>query len=1779
MNVDLTTLQGYKDLELIGGGGFGTVYRARQTSINREIAIKIIKSEHANKPEFIRRFESEAQLVARLEHPHIVPLYDYWRDTSGAYLVMRYLKGGSVHDELQKGAYELTSIATLLDQIASALDFAHRQQVIHRDIKPGNILLDEDGNAYLGDFGIAKDLTVQDSHTNPDALVGSLDYISPEQARSEPVTGRTDIYSLGVVLFELLTGDHPFKETSRVERLYKHINDPLPEIDNLPDDKSEQLNIVVQTATQKDPAKRYPDVLSMALAFRDAIGETVTEELRVIEQLTLREHEILSLLATGISNQDIADSLFVTKSNVRWHLRNIYKKLGVNNRVQAIIRARELNLITTDAISELLPVDAPTLIGDASSISLPEPENPYKGLRAFQMADAHDFFGRDDLVDKLLTRMADKERDARFLAVVGPSGSGKSSLVRAGLIPALRKGKLPGSEKWFTVDLIPGEFPLDELEIALKQLAANQAPNLREQLERDERGLVRVAELILPQDGRQLVVFIDQFEEVFTRVEDETARQHFLDLLRVASRDKRSRVRVIITLRADYYDRPLHYPQFGEMLHNRMDTILPLSAKGLERAISGPADRVGVTFEAGLVAQIVSEMNYQAGALPLLQYALTELFDRRQERELTHEAYREIGGAVGALANRADELFLAMTPDSQELTRQIFLRLVTLGEGTEDTRRRTAFEELLSLSVTPDIVEEIIDTYADYRLLTLDHNEQTRQPTVEVAHEAILREWERLREWLNDSRDDIRQERTLARAADEWDSHNRDAGYLLIDSRLTEFEDWSEQTDMRLTPAAKSFIQASIKEREISHAIEIQRKKVLRYMRYGIASILTIATIISIALSVVAISNERQAVAAREASDYNAEQARQLAQVNGVYAALAQNDREFAIALGIEANLNDDPNPMAFQALADAAYPPGLLRTLSTQYEGVDYNTSANLTITQDGSYLIHPFRTRDGESYVNGVAIYNVNRSSPDYGEQLRVDSNYESSIVSLTLRPDEQYFIAKEEQGRVTIRDFETFEIVYTFEELFNPDSFAPTVFYFNPDGTHAISNDSEMGVYVWDVDLNSATLGQVLAHYTGHHQAPVLQATYNHAGTRIVSSGFDGLLFMYDAETGDVIHTFDGHANPVWVGQFSPDDTRMVSAGFDGTLIIWNVDESSPDFGQEVHRISGHTNLVLQFAFGPDGKTLFVSGWDGRVVLWNIDEGQRQNTGELEGLGSEGFGTIISENWTQLSNGVALSPDGRTGYTAYFGLYAWDLYPGNQVGTYSWGRLSLGASFSPDGDYVAIGAEQNILISDTASGEALPPIPAHDHMIFDLVYSPDGLIIASTGDDGRIVLSDANPQSATFGEIIRSLDSQRTTLELAFSPDGQYLYASSILSGYLIQWDVNTGEHIRTYTINPPVFFRQIDLHPDGRTMAMEYHDENGISVLLYDLATGQEIRLLTGGHSDDINDLKFSHDGSMIASVDASGTLIIWETDTGTMLQQFISSDPLHTVAFHANQQIVYAGTNLGQLIAYNTDTGTSGGSINGHLDIVWDIVTDPSGRFLLSTAGSDATVWRIDNRSDILSWTLNNRAYREMSCSERSTYQIQPFCDEDGILPELDPIVLPESTPFEPIAYDYIDFDFEVPVLSIREETVQTGNYQGNVPVGQADYWHYDGQAGETLTISVVADTIAIEGYPTALQANTVPAEIGFDPFVFIAREDGYLITNVISPDTTTGNKQPYPGSNDRPGDGSEDNPDGDFNVFFEITLPEDGIYSIGVAGWGYMTGGDYTLSITSDRTP
>jgi serine/threonine protein kinase len=840
------SIRGYEVHETLGQGGFGAVYRAYQAILKRDVALKVILPQYANEASFIRRFEREAEIVAQLEHPHIVPLFDYWRDSSGAYLVMRLIRGGSLAEKVQQGTLNLESAAAIFEQICNALYLAHRHQIVHRDIKPANILLDEDGNAYLTDFGIALSPSYQTQ--SEQGIAGTLYYAAPEQIQGGEISPKSDIYALGVVLYELLAGSNPFAQLPRHELFSKLLYEPLPDIGGLRPELPPAVNAIIQQATAKDPAERFADMRELSAALLDGIRGEIT-------------------------------------------------------------------------------IKVPEKPEEAAALDLP---NPYKGLRAFQEYDRQDFFGREALIDQLLQRMSEPKE--RFLAVIGPSGSGKSSVVKAGLLPRLREGALKGSENWFIVEIFPGSSPFAELEAGLLRVAVNPPSSLLEQLTGPD-GISRAIKRILPDDESELLLLIDQFEELFTLVEDETLRTAFIERLLDALSNARSRLRLIVTLRADFYDRPMMYEHLGQLILRRQLGVLPLSNQELESAIVQPAAQLGVGYETGLVDAILQEVKEQPGILPLLQYALTELFEKRKGAKLALEAHAAIGGVTGALSKRAEEIYTALGGAEQASARQLFLRLVTLGEGTEDTRRRVRRSELEGIAG----LDAVLEAFGESRLLRFDRDSGNREPTVEVAHEALIRSWERLREWLNNSREEVRLHRRLTLSAAEWKTANEDPSFLATGTRLDAFASWAEATELSLNKDEKGYLQESLenqaeqrKREEARKAHEAQiARRVQNFQRASIGlGVMVFLTVIATGSAIFAFvgANNRM-------NEVGTEVANGEARIESLrLAALSQDEidsnAEIAAMLGIQALYRSDTAPAynALQVASDRLYGLAILK-------------------------------------------------------------------------------------------------------------------------------------------------------------------------------------------------------------------------------------------------------------------------------------------------------------------------------------------------------------------------------------------------------------------------------------------------------------------------------------------------------------------------------------------------------------------------------------------------------------------------------------------------------------------------------------------------------------------------------------------------------------------------------------------------------------------------------------------------------------------------------------
>jgi WD40 repeat protein/DNA-binding SARP family transcriptional activator len=1244
--------------------------------------------------------------------------------------------------------------------------------------------------------------------------------------------------------------------------------------------------------------------------------------------------------------------------------------------------------------------------------------NPYKGLRPFREADAADFFGRESLVQQLVARLGETGEDGRFLAVVGPSGCGKSSAVSAGLLPALRGGVLPGSEGWRIVRMLPGLHPLDELETGLRPLAADPPAGLGEELRRDERGLLRAAQLVLPDDGGELLLVIDQFEEVFTLAADSAERLHLLDLLTAAVAGPRSRVRVVVALRADFYDRPLIYPGFSELVRQRTEVVVPLTAEELARAVASPAEGVGVAYEPELVAEIVADVVEQPGALPLLQYALTQLFEQRTGHTLTLEAYRALGGVQGALGRRAEDLYAGLDPGSQALARQLFLRLVTLGEGTEDTRRRVLRAELLSLGDEPQRMERLFNTFGLARLLTFDRDPLTNGATVEVAHEALLREWGRLGEWLDESRADVRLQRLLAGAAAEWTAAGRDPGFLLRGSRLEQFEGWARETGLALADEERAFLEASLAERDARQAAEAERqarerrleRRSLQRLRI-IVGVLIVALAIGLVLTLAVlnqnrIARENEAVAVRSAitatvaqGEAEAEaEARATQQVVAEAEAEARATQQAVAEAEAEARATQQARAEAEanarateQARAEAE--AEARATQQAVAEGqARLATSRELTLAARYNLQVDPER-----SILLALQAFSLARTTQAQGalRQAVVASRVRlaladmaAGVASVAYSPDGSRLAVASGDG-VFVRDAASGETILTLpgeivayspagarlataaedgtvsvwdaqsgRELLTLTGHTAGLkeLVFSPDSEHLATASLDDTVRVWDVTTGLETLTLPVRSEPFNNGSNLL---FSPGGKYLITVGDDMVVTVWDLATGDAMLALPGGMAPLAI---SPDGKLLanITGNLHNTVALWDLEASlATGSGQPLLTDIAQTRVIQDMAFSPDGTRLATSGSDMTARIWTLGAEGAQESMTLAGH----TGDVTS---------LAFSPDGK--YLATGGWDAtariWDISAsGNQeiltrAGHWDWTRRIV---YSPDGTRLATtGGDGHAVILDAETGETLLTFSHPSGAVREAVFSPDGTRLATAGEDNTARVWDAlnglelltltgHAEAPPVGNMVAGIPG------VAFSPDGKLL-ASAGADGQAILWDAETGERVLALQVHPHgIGVTRVAWSPDGTRLAAasDWSPEGDPLISVWDPASGQQLYTLTG-LPNRAWALAFSPDGSRLATGFGAGFVKVYDAATG---EESLS------LPHHGGRILVVAFSPDGTLLAtggqdppqlWDLATGQVLGTFPGNTAMVNGLAFSPDGTRLASSSLDGTTrVYTLD----------------------------------------------------------------------------------------------------------------------------------------------------------------------------------------------------------------------------
>jgi WD40 repeat protein/tRNA A-37 threonylcarbamoyl transferase component Bud32 len=1461
-----TEVGGYGIETLLGRGGMGVVYLAEDRWLKRRVALKVLASRVADDRSFREYFLRESRLAASIDHPNIVPIYEAGTTNGLLYLAMRYVEGGDLKLRLKSGPLDALDAIGIVTQVAGALEAAHERGLVHRDVKPSNVLLDvgarPDGSdhAYLADFGITKRMSDR-GEGGDGPLSGTIDYVAPEQIAGGQIDGRADIYSLGCVLYECLVGAPPFRCNSNLAVVFAHLEAAPPVPSELRPELPAELDAVVARALAKEPAERYATCREFA---RAALAVAVHETSRLLG-------EAASRAAAG--RNDLIE-------------------------VQAELAGKVIDLqLAREQVRALAgPITAPGADG---------PVRPFKGLASFEPVDAEFFFGRERPVGELVARLA----GGGFVGIVGPSGSGKSSLLRAGLLPALAAGVLPGSEGWRRVLLRPGERPMAELRRALGSEAADPLAD---------------AICALPRNSR-LLLAVDQLEELFTAGQSDAERAAFVDALARAAADTDGRAVVVVSLRADFYGRFATYPDLAELLGRNHVLIGPMPPSNLRRAVELPAARAGLRVESELVDALVDDVQGEPGGLPLLSTTLLELWQKREDNTLTLSAYLDSGGVEGAVARLAEGTYARIPVEDRAKVRMLMLRLVGDDEGERPVRRRAPLAEL-DLERDEELAD-VLATLADSRLVSIGDG------FAEVAHEALLSEWPRLRQWIEDDAAGRRLRHHLTQAATDWDAAGRDSGELYRGARLAAALDWTAGHALDLNDLERAFIDAGREafEQETRRARRTNRR--LRTLLAGVAVLLVVALIGGI-FAVLQRGEARDAAgAARDA------ETAQVAQRLGAQA-LVEGNLDLSLLLARQAvAIDDTPQTRGYllAALLRAPAAVGLMhgdddallqgialspdgKTLAVldffkkllffdprSYEQVGEPLAVStwlqsVAYSPDGKTLVYGGGGTGPDAFLRrldaGTREQLAETSMPGFPVQA-VFTNDGTKLIVVTVSPSGG-------APAISVRDPATLEEVGPTIE---PDGFArcyiSSVCQFahvalTSDG-RAVITASDGGELVW-WDLQSGRRERTLTIGTGHHALALSP------DGQTAAVGVDGGIQWVDVRSGTVT-TAPAYlvGRPGWL-LFSPDGSTVVSANVDGTSTLWDVESQVPR-----ETLRGHSGPVSQPVFSADGETLYTVSGDGSAIAWDLagdrsvkrqfrftDDGDFDESydghpgrfspdGRLIAVGLKDHGIALWDADELVPSGVplvetggevkaiAFSPDGRllAAVASDGQLTIWDvasrsLRHGPKIA--SRGYL-VGVAFTDDGTTVVTSGDAGVRLWDATTGD---PLTTYAGAASNVAVSPDGSLVASAFDGAQV-------RDLRTGTLIATTepDPEADELSVAFSPDGRTLAVGGY-GRFVRLWDFRTGRLVRQIDVGSAT---ALEFSPDGRNLVVSggVSLSGGVGASVWDLATGTQIGpTLTAGRRMALTDL--SPDGRRLLMTAANGEGAVWDVDSESLAQR-------------------------------------------------------------------------------------------------------------------------------------------------------------------------------------------------------------------------------------------------------------------------------------------------------
>ena len=1451
----------FKISRLIGRGGMGEVYLARDIRLGRKVALKVVRTEglgRGNRRELLR-FLQEARVTARFNHPHIVTIYYVGVHKGCPYLALEYLDGHTLRRRLRDEVLSTNEVVRLGLAIADALTEAHRHGVLHRDLKPGNVMLPKDGRLRVLDFGVAKPVgespdRPSDEPPSPPSgesgngplsydtpaggVAGTPRYMAPEQWQAKACTSATDVWALGVILHEMLTGVGPFESPTFDEIRAQVCSDfEAPRVEGI-NDLPPVLTSLIKRCLEKHPNQRPS-------------AEEVAEELRqllVPERIrrTAESSPFRGLLPFG---EQHANLFFGRDAEIAVFLERLRDE-------------------------PVLAVVGPSGAGKSSFVQAGVVPRLREQAR-WQMLRLRPGARPFETLAAQILRLESGDAESRL-------GSKVTHATKPDL-PAVQDSRSDEPEE-------EGERSPDT------PLGGNDERSLRDRLY-DSPELLSVVLGELAEAGScRVLLFVDQLEELYVQNDDDEIRRRFMHAICSAADDPLGPVRVVFTLRDDFLGRVAETAIARKALGHIVVLRSP-EPDSLKETLFKPLEIVGYSFEdSELPGEMVEAVNDEAACLPLLQFSCTRLWQLRDKgrRLLTRSSYEEMGGVEGALARHADSVLEGLSASQTRAAREIFLRLVT----PEGTRRVISMRRLLD--GMDENAREVLQRLTQARAIVArkSKSDDDSRAELELVHESLITSWKRLARWMEESREEVAFLDEVGQAAELWEKRGKQREELWRGAPLQEALLRRARCTSVPDPVQR-FLKASENRDQ-------QRSRRRRALVAGvIIALASIAVVLSVMVSEASLQR-RLAETQRERAELQRTRAllqRAEAQREGARGAFDRGALLEARAK-LRGSLETSDSPLSRALWWRLRQQPGLwTKWLDAYLYGVDLSPDGETVAVASSSKSIYllDVRTLDirvlrgHEDHVFSVAF------SPD-GKRLaagswgrlvlwkldgsveRVFEGHEGPVRSVDFSTDGRFVASGGSDHTVrlwTVEGEGEPQVLRGHEDRVRAVSFAPegdllasagadgTVrlwsttdpdapsralaghakqvsdVSFSPDGHFLVSASQDHTVRVWN-----ASDGTVEKTLRGH-RGPVTSLAFSRGGKLLATGGEDQIVRLWDGETWEEKGVFEGHSSTITGLSFGPAGRYLVSSAYDETVRRWDTTITGA-----AQPSGSHTGAVHGLSFSPDDSTLASGGFDNTILLWDVQTGRPRK---------------VLRGHTSPVVGVDYSPDGQRLASASFDktIRLWDLTAsGRDRVLWGHGQRVWVVRFSPDGETLAsISSDETIGLWDATTGFRSATLEGSRHPGLGVSFDPSGKLLALGYDDGAVKTWDLAKKLPA--RVFRG--HKGCSVAAAFGAEGQLL-ASSGCDGTVRLWDLrdNTGRALgkidgRTYGL---------DFHPDGQRVGVGCSNHEG---RIYQV-TG-EAPLLLRGHVNEVNDLRFNHAGNLAATSSDDGTVRLWEVDTG------------------------------------------------------------------------------------------------------------------------------------------------------------------------------------------------------------------------------------------------------------------------------------------------------------